>query len=238
MGNNKQIFKEGDKVGKCFYVKDVESPYLGRKRAAEFICGFCGTKFIHRMSSIKTGRVVSCGCQAINGSWSVSNYKHGGAAGGTSTPEYRAWNCMKGRCYIKTNIGYPRYGGAGIKVCDRWLHSFENFLADMGKKPTPEHTLDRYPDKKGGYGPTNCRWATRVQQIRNRSNTKMMLYKGIEKTVKEWSDELGIGYLLLKERLKRGWSPELAVSQPPNKSKKYKHIYIPAKIEYAFGHIG
>lgn len=84
------------------------------------------------------------------------------------SPTHRSWSTMKTRCYRKSALNYHRYGGRGIKVCDRWLNSFEAFLADMGERPEGK-TLDRYPDPDGDYEPGNCRWATLKEQRHNRS---------------------------------------------------------------------
>lgn len=82
--------------------------------------------------------------------------------------EYNSWRSMIGRCTRTKNNRYERYGGRGIKVCDRWLESFPDFLTDMGPKPTPNHSIDRYPDPDGDYEPGNCRWATREEQEANK----------------------------------------------------------------------
>lgn len=82
-------------------------------------------------------------------------------------PEYIAWTSMRSRCNCKTNAGYHRYGGRGISVCERW-ESSQNFLDDMGPRPTSEHSLDRI-NNEGNYEPSNCRWATRLQQANNQS---------------------------------------------------------------------
>lgn len=87
-----------------------------------------------------------------------------------TTPEYRSWQMMRNRCKNKRAQDYRYYGGRGITICERW-DSFENFLADMGERPTPQHTLDRI-DSDGGYCPENCRWETRETQAQNREYAK------------------------------------------------------------------
>lgn len=84
------------------------------------------------------------------------------------TPEYNAWHSMKTRCMNPNFIGWNRYGGRGISICRRWLNSFENFLKDVGRRPSSAHSLDRYPDPNGDYKPGNVRWATGKQQRKNR----------------------------------------------------------------------
>jgi hypothetical protein len=85
------------------------------------------------------------------------------------TPEYNSWRNMKKRCYLKSHHNYPNYGARGIIVCNRWKDNFDMFLQDMGPKPTPEHTLDRI-NPNGNYEPSNCRWATPMEQARTKRN--------------------------------------------------------------------
>lgn len=120
----------------------------------------CGNSALVRIGS----RTSSCGCAAAE--W----HKSGDARrihGKTKTPEYRAWCNMRRRCYDQTNTSYPRYGGRGIRVCAEWLDSSEAFLSDMGKRPSPAHSLGRV-DNDGDYSPDNCRWETAIEQAANR----------------------------------------------------------------------
>lgn len=82
-------------------------------------------------------------------------------------PEYKSWHSMKSRCYSDNYIASDKYMKRGIKVCDEWLFSFDQFYKDMGSKPSPQHSLDRI-ENDGNYEPGNCRWATKIQQSINR----------------------------------------------------------------------
>ncbi len=118
--------------------------------------------------ALKSGATSSCGCYRNDRvRATISTHGEGGAV---FSPEYKAWRNMLGRCTKPGSIGWHRYGGRGIAVCERWLNSFENFLADMGRKPSPAHTLDRYPDNDGNYEPGNCRWATMKEQQWSRAS--------------------------------------------------------------------
>jgi hypothetical protein len=119
---------------------------------------------------------------------------------------------MLRRCTTPTNPSYPSYGGRGVKVCDRWKDSFENFLADMG--PRPEGcSLDRI-DNDGNYTPENCRWSTRREQNRNTQRTRMLTHPvtGVTRCLKDWARTLGITHSTLRERLARGWTLDRALT--------------------------
>ncbi len=121
--------------------------------------------------------------------------------------EYRSYVRLKNRCTNKNYKYFYRYGGRGIKVCERWLHSFENFLADMGPKPTPQHTIDR-KDNNGDYEPDNCRWATMSEQGVNKQNTIFITYDGKTLPLRDWAEITGLSYSCLISRHARKWSLE------------------------------
>lgn len=128
-----------------------------------------------------------------------------------NTPEYRAWEAMRQRCLNPNNPKYPRYGGRGIKVCPRW-RSFIGFLADMGKRPSAQHSLDR-KDNDGNYEPDNCRWATRLEQDLNTSRSRLVTYEGRTQHLFDWADELSLNRTVVISRFKSGKPPALILYQ-------------------------
>lgn len=126
----------------------------------------CGIDIVAWASSLVSGNTKSCGCLQRKRT-SEASTTHG--EGHTATAEYRCWTHIKTRCYNPRIKNFDCYGGRGITVCERWRDSFENFLADMGRRPSPNHSIDRYPNPDGNYEPSNCRWATRSQQEQNKS---------------------------------------------------------------------
>ena len=125
--------------------------------------------------------------------------------------EYAIWADMKTRCINQSHHAFNRYGGRGIRVCERW-QSFVSFYEDMGPAPVGG-TLDRI-DNEGGYAPENCRWATRKEQGRNRSTNRVVTINGEQMTLIELAERSKIKYTTLRMRLETGWSLEAAIKTP------------------------
>ena len=131
----------------------------------------------------------------------------------TSSPNYERWSSMIQRCNNPSNHAYAYYGGRGIRVCDRWL-VIENFDADMGLPPTPNHTLERR-DVNGDYEPNNCCWATPKEQARNRTNNVLHEYEGKSYFLQDLAAEKGMSYRTLDDRIRRqGMTLEEALKKP------------------------
>ena len=143
----------------------------------------------------------------------LTGTKTHGRRGALRRGAYASWNGMVQRTTNPNDARFADYGGRGIRMCDRWRKSFEAFLADMGDRPTPEHSLDRI-DVNGNYEPGNCRWATRKEQQRNQRGNVRLTHNGETLCIAEWAERLGIEYCVIETRLRRGWSVERALSKP------------------------
>lgn len=142
------------------------------------------------------------------------NYRHGHKLATGASPEYVAWTNMKKRCNDPKNNRYHLYGAKGVKVHSEWMEDFATFLAAVGPRPSPEHSLDRYPNKEGNYEAGNVRWATDVEQSNNRRNNRMLTYNAETRTMAEWSRIVGIDQRTIHARLGYGWSVEKALTTP------------------------
>ena len=156
----------------------------------------CGVEKELRGSKVTTGETRSCGCLIRD-----THTKHGQALAGKPTPEYMIWGSIIRRTTSlkKGDPGYENYRGRGIGVCDRW-RDFRNFIADMGSRPSPKHSIDRINNDEG-YSAENCKWVSRIEQSRNRRSNKLLTYKGETKCLAEWSEVVGIKYEVIKSRL-------------------------------------
>lgn len=125
---------------------------------------------------------------------------------------------MKSRCLNKNDDSYPDYGGRGIIVCDRWLN-FENFLSDMGRRPSPQHTIERI-NNNGNYEPSNCKWATSAEQRLNTRRTVFIEVKGKRVKLQEFAKSLGLNAYMIYARMKNGWTLDEALTIPIKRYKK------------------
>lgn len=123
---------------------------------------------------------------------------HAERHGKSGVDMYSTWVGMKQRCTNPKADKYRHYGAKGVKVCDRWLNSFQHFVDDMGEKPSPQYSLDRYPDKEGDYKKSNCRWATQQQQVMNRglNRNNSSGHKGVywDKKSRSYVATIGLDY--------------------------------------------
>ncbi len=185
----------------------------------------CGKQAEVIGSRIANGRTASCGC--LHSETAAQNGKDAAAKIGASrithgasrhrsvgtTKEYMIWATMKQRCNNPHSQKFKDYGGRGISVCSRW-DAFENFLADMGLKPSATHSIDRI-DNDGNYEPSNCRWTTQDVQVANqrrRETSRWIEHNGARHTLTEWAQITGIKLPTLHWRLSNGWQADRALT--------------------------
>jgi hypothetical protein len=202
--------KKADLTGKRFGNLNVVE-YLGirnHRQCWKCICD-CGNFAELSTNEIRTGNTKSCGCR-------IGILKHGLA----DSPEYKVWIAMKMRCLNKKDAAYLDYGGRGITVCDAWRDSFEAFINDMGRRPSSSLMLERIDNEKG-YEKGNCKWATPLEQGRNRRSNHLVTFNGESLAIAEWADRLHISQQALGFRLKH-WPIEDALTKPRGK-RGYRH---------------
>lgn len=151
----------GQRFGRLVTVKRLEERKNG-SIAWECLCD-CGTVVTVKASDLNKGRTQSCRCISTD---RISKLRL--THGKTGTYLHGLWRAIKNRCYNAKLKCYGNYGGRGIRVCARWLNSFEDFCSDVGERPGSQYSLDRFPNNDGNYEPGNVRWATKSQQARNR----------------------------------------------------------------------
>ncbi len=162
----------------------------------------CGKLKTISRPNLTSGHTQSCGC-----------YTHA-KRGMYGTPEYHAWSGMIQRCHNTKSLAYPNYGGRGIRVCEQWLE-FIAFIEDMGKRPSPSHSLERVNNQLG-YSPDNCIWATKHVQVRNQRRSILITAFGRTQCRKDWARELGISFQCIKHRMEKlGLTAEQALTSTP-----------------------
>ncbi len=169
-----------------------------------------GTRKTKLLSELKAGRSKSCGCLQREAAATIGRQQ--AEHGGSGSPEHRVWLAMRRRCYLKTSKDYPRYGGRGIEVWPAWRDDFGAFACDIGKRPTPRHTLERL-DNDGNYEPGNVAWVLPKDQARNRSSTVWVFYEGGKVSLAEAAEREGVPY-------KKAWSLHKAGKFPAVHAKE------------------
>lgn len=189
-----------EKFGKLTALK---LSHISKSAFWECLCE-CGKYCIIAGYRLRNGTTKSCGCI-------VSTQK-----GMSKSASYRSWRSMIQRCYDEKVSHYKRYGAKGIKVCDEWKNSFQNFLEDMGERPKGK-TLDRI-DPNGNYETDNCRWCTPKQQGNNKNTNFFIECFNKTQTLTEWADEYSIKWSTLRKRiLGLKWPIEKALTKKVGK---------------------
>lgn len=208
----------GKRFGRLYVIKRSNDAFTsGGHRNVTWLCRCdCGKEVEVRGSRLNKGETKSCGCLFKE---IIENGSARRTHGMRNTREYSIWCNMRQRCTNPNSSSFPRYGGRGVSVCDRWLESFQNFYDDLGPAPSPDHSLERL-DNNSGYSAENCRWATTEDQVRNKRNNVVISSNGETLVAADWCKKLGGNRGLVWKRLKRGWSEEAAVTTPVDTSKR------------------
>lgn len=168
----------------------------------------CGNKIIAKSGHLRTGDTVSCGCFQSENFSRINGTHH--EAHKNTTPEYAAYSRAKGRCNNRNNKYFRYYGGRGIEFR---FDSYENFLKEVGRRPTGDYSLDRI-NTNGHYEAGNLRWATKDQQINNRTNTTWITIDNVTKTRSEWAEIYKTTIKQIDKRVRRRWCVKCAVTVP------------------------
>lgn len=178
----------------------------------------CGNEVNVERGNLLTGNSRSCGCYKRD---NPGGLKHGYSTDRVSEMGRRAYEIYRGmlaRCNAPTTARYERYGGRGIRVCSRWSGEggFLNFISDMGEPPSREHSIGRKKND-GNYTPKNCRWETRMEQMANKGNSRIITIDGVSKHMAEWTRIAGISPMGMFNRLRRGWAGARLLQPPRGK---------------------
>jgi len=184
-----------------------------------YVCEcLCGNHVSVQAAHLRSGHTTSCGCVHEEGLRQRST-KHGATSRTYRMPEYRIWCHMLGRCANPRDHKYPSYGARGITVDASWLHDFPQFLADMGSRPSPQHSIERR-NNDGPYSKDNCYWATPAQQSRNTRQNVFLTWNNETHCLIDWAAIIGINEMTLRYRL-RHWPYDKVFTTPNQRRPTY-----------------
>lgn len=197
-------------VGKLFGRLYALGVVRGKWGPACLVSCTCGKGKIIYPTQLLSGKARSCGClrNELSGARTRTH-------GLSNTSEHRIWKGIIKRCYNQNAPHFERYGGRGIAVCAEWRHDFKAFLGYVGPRPTPKHSIDRYPNPDGNYEPGNVRWAVQCEQVRNSTRTKFLEVNGERLCLSDWGKRLGLAPDSITRRIKAGWPIDQALTTPP-----------------------
>lgn len=212
-GCSKEVRLEGEVFGRLTVLRLLPELNSHNQRQWECLCE-CGSVKITTTNCLRSGVTVSCGCHRDR----TGTYRRHGL---TDMPEYKIWISMKQRCKRD-----PAYLERSITICPEWENSFEQFIQDVGVRPTERHQLDRINPFEG-YKKENVRWQEGKANLRNKTSSRMIEFRGEVRCLSEWAEMYGMGRATLRRRLEKGWDVEKAITAPieskPSKEIKKWH---------------
>lgn len=209
--------KVGDKFGKLTVVS-AAAPHSRRNgyTRKRWVCVCeCGSETIVLDESLKSGNTLSCGCfssRALIGERSITH-------GARGSDEWKIWSKIKDRCFNPNCKEYPHYGARGVIMCAEWRDDFAAFLAHIGPRPSRDYSIERI-NNAGNYEPGNVRWATDLEQGRNRRNNRLLTVDGVTRCASEWAEVTGIKSATIINRMNKNWEPTAVVGVAPSLSNK------------------
>jgi hypothetical protein len=214
----KKVEVAGHTYSRLTVLQDAEGQNLKRRHV---VCQCaCGNNVIVALNNLRNGHTRSCGCEKKS-AWAETITKH--CLSRAHPVEYGIWKGMKARCTNDHTAAYTLYGARGVVVDDSWADNFEQFLTDMGTRPSPQHTVERV-DNDGPYSKENCIWATKQEQANNRRTNRTVVVFGAQMTlaeaVRRYAEPLGIKYATVLRRLDSGFDPEAALTSAVGSARK------------------
>lgn len=214
---SRSIDMRGIRYGKLLAIEPTGERNKAKNLIWRFLCD-CGNSREADGYEVRSGKTFSCkecGAETLR----QASVTHGM----TESAEYKIWTNMKTRCCNPNAKSFSRYGGRGIKMCSKWMHSFEEFLNDVGVRPSKDHSIDRI-DVNGDYEPGNCRWATCIEQANNKTNNLIIDIDGTKKSATEWSMNSEVSSTAIRQRFYAGLRGQELITPRQRQVISYKGV--------------